>query len=102
MAAEARAAFAGHASLAEVARELRTTDVHPLLHFWTVAAWRRLAGPSLFGVRLLSVLCGVLALVGAITRLARILPAGAILLTAGCYGLTSPARSPGISRWLRR
>jgi hypothetical protein len=29
MAAEARAAFAGHASLAEVARELRTTDVHP-------------------------------------------------------------------------
>jgi len=89
-AARARAAFAGHASLAEVARELRTTDVHPPLYFWTVAAWRWLAGPSMFGVRLLSVLYGVLALalVGAIARLARIPPAGAILLTAGCYGFT--------------
>jgi hypothetical protein len=87
-AAEARAVFAGHAGLGEIARDLRDTDVHPPLYFWTVAAWRWLAGPSLFGVRLLSVLCGVFALVlvGAIARLARIPPAGAILLTVACYG----------------
>jgi hypothetical protein len=87
-AAEARAVFAGHAGLGEIARDLRRTDVHPPLFFWTVAAWRWLAGPGLFGVRLLSVLCGVLALalVGGIARLARIPPAGAILLTVGCYG----------------
>ncbi len=87
-AAEARAVFAGHAGLGEIARDLRDTDVHPPLYFWTVAAWRWLAGPSLFGVRLLSVLCGVLALVlvGGIARLARIPPAGGILLTVGCYG----------------
>ncbi len=88
IAAEARAVFAGHAGLAEIARDLRHTDVHPPLYFWTVAGWRWLAGPSLFGVRLLSVLCGVLALalVGGIARLARIPPAGGMLLTVGCYG----------------
>src|SRR5580692_6942711 len=87
-AAEARAVFAGHAGLGEIARDLRRTDVHPPLYFWTVAAWRWLAGPSLFGVRLLSVLCGVLALVlvGGSAGLARIPPAGAILLTVACYG----------------
>jgi hypothetical protein len=87
-AAEARAVFAGHAGLGEIARDLRRTDVHPPLYFWTVAAWRWLAGPSLFGVRLLSVLCGVLALalVGGIAQVARVPPAGAILLTVGCYG----------------
>jgi 4-amino-4-deoxy-L-arabinose transferase-like glycosyltransferase len=87
-AVEARAVFAGHASLAQIADELRTTDVHPPLYFWTVAAWRWLAGPGLFGVRLLSVLCGVLALalVGGIARLAKVPSAGAILLTVGCYG----------------
>jgi len=87
-AADARTVFTGHAGLADIARDLRATDVHPPLYFWTVAAWRWLAGPSLFGVRLLSVACGVvaLALVGGIARLARIPPAGAILLTVGCYG----------------
>jgi hypothetical protein len=87
-AAEARAVFAGHADLPEIARALRTTDVHPPLYFWTVAAWRWVAGPSLLGVRLLSVAFGLLALalVGAIARRARIPPAGAILLTVGCYG----------------
>ena len=85
---EARTVFAGHAGLAEIARALRATDVHPPLYFWTVAAWRWVAGPSLFGVRLLSVLYGVLALVvvGRIARIVRIPPAGAILLTVGCYG----------------
>ena len=87
-AAEARVVFTGHAGLADIARALRATDVHPPLYFWTVAAWRWLSGPSLFGVRLLSVLCGVLALalVGGIARLARIPPAGAVLLTVACYG----------------
>jgi 4-amino-4-deoxy-L-arabinose transferase-like glycosyltransferase len=87
-AGEARAVFAGHAGLGDIARALRATDVHPPLYFWTVAAWRWLAGSGLFGVRLLSVLCSVLslALVGAIARLARVPPAMAILLTVGCYG----------------
>jgi 4-amino-4-deoxy-L-arabinose transferase-like glycosyltransferase len=84
----ARAVFDGHASLASIARDLRATDVHPPLYFWLVAGWRWLVGPSLFAVRLLSVLCGVaaLALVGAIARRGRIPPALAILLTVGCYG----------------
>ncbi len=85
---QAREVFSGHASLADIARALRTTDVHPPLYFWTVAVWRWVAGPSLFGVRLLSVLYGVvaLALVGGIARRARIPPAGAVLLTIACYG----------------
>lgn len=85
---EARAVFAGHAGLGEIALALRATDVHPPLYFWTVAAWRWIAGPGLFGVRLLSVLYAALALwvVGAIARCARVPPAGAILLTVGCYG----------------
>lgn len=88
MAGEAQAVFAGHASLASIARDLRATDVHPPLYFWAVAAWRWLAGPSLFGVRLLSVLCSVvgLGMVGAIARLARVPPARAMLLTVFCYG----------------
>ncbi len=87
-AGEARTVFAGHAGLGDIARALRTTDVHPPLYFWAVAVWRWLVGPSLFGVRLLSVLFGALALglVGAIARLARVPPGGAILLTVGCYG----------------
>ena len=87
-AGEARTVFAGHAGLGDIARALRTTDVHPPLYFWTVAAWRWVAGPGLFEVRLLSVLFGVLALalVGAIARLARVPPGGAIVLTVGCYG----------------
>ena len=87
-AGEARAAFAGHAGLGDIALALRATDVHPPLYFWTVAGWRWLAWPGLFGVRLLSVLYSVLALalVGAIARLARVPLAGAILLTVGCYG----------------
>jgi hypothetical protein len=87
-ASEARAVFAAHAGLAEIARDLRATDVHPPLYFWAVAAWRWVAGPGLFGVRLLSVGFSVLALVvvAAIARCARIPPAGAVLLTVGCYG----------------
>ena len=79
---------AGRAGLADIARDLRATDVHPPLYFWAVAVWRRLFGPSLPAARMLSVACslGALAAVGAIARRAGI-PAGlAMLLTLGCYG----------------
>jgi len=84
----ARAVFAGHGSLAGIARDLRATDVHPPLYFWLVAGWCWISGPGLFGVRLLSVLSGVvaLALVGVIARRSQVPPAAAILLTVGCYG----------------
>ena len=80
-------AQAGHAGFARIARELRATDVHPPLYFWTAAAWRRLAGGSLFVTRLASVLfsLGALAVLAAIARLARIPAATAMLLTLGCY-----------------
>jgi hypothetical protein len=71
--------------------------VHPPLYFWLVAAWRYLAGSELLSTRLLSVLFGAasLALVGRIAWLIRASggagavgpsPAGAILMTALCYG----------------
>ena len=79
---------AGHASFAAIARDLRSTDVHPPLYFWTVAAWRALVGDSLFAARLASVLFSVasLSLVAAIARLAGIPSVTAVLLTVGCYG----------------
>jgi uncharacterized membrane protein len=79
---------AGHATFAAIARDLRSTDVHPPLYFWTVAAWRALAGNSLFAARLASVLFSVvsLSLVAAIARLAGIPSVTAVLLTLGCYG----------------
>ena len=75
------------ASLADIARDLRTTDVHPPLYFWTMAAWRRLAGSSLFAARLASVLFGVvtLGLVAVIARSAAIPPIPAVALTLGSY-----------------
>jgi hypothetical protein len=79
---------AGHASLAQVARDLRRTDVHPPLYFWAAELWRRRVGPGLFGVRLLSVGCslGALALVGVLARQAGVPPALAMLLALGSYG----------------
>jgi 4-amino-4-deoxy-L-arabinose transferase-like glycosyltransferase len=79
---------AGHAGIAAIARDLRTTDVHPPLYFWAVSVWRRLVGPSLFAARLASVLFSVagLACVAAIARRVRIPPSAAVLLTLGCYG----------------
>lgn len=78
----------GHAGPATIARDLRRTDVHPPLYFWTVALWRPVAGDGLFAERLLSVVFGVgaLAAVGAIARRCAIHPALAMLLTLGCYG----------------
>jgi hypothetical protein len=82
------AAQAGHASAAQIAADLRATDVHPPLYFWVVALWRAAFGPGLFTARLFSVLCGVtsLGLIGVIARQCRISPAVAMLLTLGCYG----------------
>jgi hypothetical protein len=87
-AGEVRRLEAGHASFAAIAHDLRTTDVHPPLYFWTVAAWRALVGDSLFAARLASVLFSLAALgmVAAIARLVGIPPATAVLLTVGCYG----------------
>jgi hypothetical protein len=78
----------GHATLAGIARDLRTTDVHPPLYFWALSLWRWLFGPSLFAARMLSVLCGVIsiALVERIAQRRAISPVLAMLLTLGCYG----------------
>ena len=102
-AGEVRALQAGHASLIAIARDLRTTDVHPPLYFWAVALWRRLVGSGLVGsglfgsglfgsgllaARLLSVVCGVAALaaVGVVARRTGVPAVPAMLLTLGCYG----------------
>ena len=79
---------AAHAGFAAITRDLRDTDVHPPLYFWTVAAWRRLVGNSLFAARLASVSFSVvtLSLVAMIARSAGIPAVAAMLLTVGCYG----------------
>jgi hypothetical protein len=78
----------GHATLAGIARDLRATDVHPPLYFWSAALWRDIFGPGLFAVRMLSVLCGMvsLGLAGVIAGHCRIPRVPAMLLTLGCYG----------------
>ena len=87
-AGEVRAMQAGHAGFGAIARDLRASDVHPPLYFWTVAAWRRLVGDGLFAARLFSVLCGVgaLGLVAVIARRVGASAVMALLLTLGCYG----------------
>lgn len=86
--AEAWRQLTGHSTLAGMADDLRHTDVHPPLYFWTVSAWRAVIGTSLFVTRAFSVLCALaaLALVGAIARRAGISAIAAMLLTLGCYG----------------
>jgi hypothetical protein len=76
------------AGLSAIARDLRATDVHPPLYFWTVSKWRRLVGGSLFAARMASVLCSIatLCLVAWIARATEIPPVPAVLLTIGCYG----------------
>lgn len=71
-----------------IARDLRATDVHPPLYFWMADDWRRLVGPNLFALRLLSVVLGVAALlaVAGMASLGGVPPLAAMLLTAGCYG----------------
>ena len=78
----------GHASMAGIARDLRTTDVHPPFYFWAALLWREAFGSSLFAARMLSVCCGIasLGLVGVIARRCLIPPVLAMLLSLGCYG----------------
>jgi hypothetical protein len=88
IAGSARGAYAVHASLPQIARELRRTDVHPPLYFWNLALWRSIAGEGPFAARMLSVLfaVGALAAVAGIAELAGVPPAAAMLFTLGCYG----------------
>ncbi len=80
--------FAGHSTMGSIATDLRKTDVHPPLYFWTVAAWRGIVGTGLFKTRLLSVLYSLAALIGVakLARLCGIPPVASILITIGCYG----------------
>jgi 4-amino-4-deoxy-L-arabinose transferase-like glycosyltransferase len=96
-AATIRQLQAGATGAAQIARDLRRTDVHPPLYFWTAAAWHDRVGPGLTRLRLLSVIFALaaLAMVGWIASLARIPPARAMAFTLGCYGF---AYTAGIAR----
>ncbi len=87
---DVRPFFSGHSTLGGIAADLRHTDVHPPLYFWSVAAWRGVFGTGLFRTRLLSVLFSLVALVG-VAVLAGVVgapPVASVLLTLGCYGFT--------------
>jgi hypothetical protein len=77
-----------HTGFASIARDLRRVDVHPPLYFWTIAAWRRLFGDSLFAARMASVSFSIatLVLVAIIARSTGVPAVPAVLLTVGCYG----------------
>jgi hypothetical protein len=86
--ADARAAFRPAPTPWAIDGNLRRTDVHPPLYFWTVWAWRRLWGPDLTVTRMLSVgfSLGALASVAAIAAEAGFPVVTSLLLTLGCYG----------------
>ena len=88
--AQVRHFYVGHSTPVSIAHDLRQTDVHPPLYFWSVAAWRGVLGDGLFRTRLLSVLFSVATLAGVAALALRIgaPPVAAILLTLGCYGFT--------------
>ncbi len=95
--------YSGHSTLASIAGDLRRTDVHPPLYFWSEAAWRGVVGTGLFRTRLLSVLFSVAVLAGTAALAVRVgaPPIAAILLTLGCYGFTytgSIARGFGLAQ----
>jgi hypothetical protein len=86
--ADARAAFRAAPAPWGIDRNLRHTDVHPPLYFWTAWAWRRLFGPDLAVTRMLSVgfSLGALACIAAIAIEAAFPVVTSLLLTLGCYG----------------
>jgi hypothetical protein len=86
--ADARAAFRPAPAPWAIDGNLRRTDVHPPLYFWTVWAWRRIWGPDLTITRMLSVgfSLGALACVAAIAAEAGFPIVTSLLLTLGCYG----------------
>jgi hypothetical protein len=104
-AAEIIARQSGPWHFAEIAGDLRRTDVHPPIYFWLVAAWRDLVGSGLLAARMLSVLLSVVALglTAAIARRIQAPPALAMAITLGCYGFAytgSVARSFALTQVL--
>jgi hypothetical protein len=89
--ADARAAFRPAPVPWAIDRNLRRTDVHPPLYFWTVWAWRRLWGPDLIVTRMLSVgfSLGALAGVAALAAEAGFPVVTSLLLCLGCYGFVA-------------
>jgi hypothetical protein len=49
----------GNPSLSQITLQLRQTDVHPPLYYWTLSFWRQAFGPSLEAARALSLVCSV-------------------------------------------
>jgi hypothetical protein len=87
-AGDARAAFRPAPVPWAIAGNLRSTDVHPPLYFWTVWAWRRIWGPGLGATRMLSVgfSLGALGCLALIARDAGFPVMTSLMLTLGCYG----------------
>jgi hypothetical protein len=87
-AGDMRGLYDGRATPGQIAQTLRRLDVHPPLYFWTLEFWRRLAGPSWFAARLLSVLFSLAALaaVGWLAALADLPVLPTMLLTLFSYG----------------
>ena len=87
-AGEMRSAFLPAPTPWHIGQNLRRTDVHPPLYFWTIWAWRHVFGPNLWRGRLLSVLfsLGALAALAAIAREAAFPVMPSLLVTLGSYG----------------
>jgi hypothetical protein len=88
LAGDVRHLYAGSASPARIAMDLRSGDVHPPLYFWVLEYWRRLAGPSWFAARLLSVGFSLasLAALGRLAALAEVPVVPTLLITLLSYG----------------
>ena len=84
----ARSFFTGHASFAQISRDLKTGDVHPPLYFWCLEIWRRLLGPSWLTARILSVIfsLGSLSLIAWLAEATEIPVFPALGLTLLSYG----------------
>lgn len=87
-AGDMRGIFAGRSTPSSIATDLRRTDVHPPLYFWTVALWRGVVGTGIIETRLLSVIHAVIALavLGLLARAIQVPPAACMLLCLGTYG----------------
>jgi hypothetical protein len=95
--AEAAPVLDALAGPAEIARNLRETDVHPPLYFWLAGAWRAAGGTSVEALRLLSVLLalGAIAAFMAAAAAAGLPPLATGLATALAYGF---AYTGGVAR----
>jgi hypothetical protein len=95
--AEAAPVLDAVAGPAQVARNLRQTDVHPPLYFWLAGAWRAVGGTSVEALRGLSVLLalGAVAAFMAAACVAGLPPVATGLATALAYGF---AYTGGVAR----